>query len=732
MSKILVIILLFTACCETFAQSKFSGKVVEFLNSKEVPIPGVSVYWMQGQNGTFTDSTGNFSLNNSSSLPTYLVISFIGYRNDTISVTSSEPVKIVLKKVIDIKEVEVTARKEALAISTINPMNSEKITQRELMKAACCNLSEAFETNPSVSVSYKDAVTGVKEIQLLGLGGTYVQLLSENTPDMRGLAGIYGLTFIPGPWIESIQLTKGSGSVVNGYESSTGQINVEYKKPHDIEQPRFFLNLFADELGGIEANAILKNELNEKWSTMLMLHGRIMKNEVDRNKDGFMDIPDNNALNIYNRWQFQNNRNLESQIILKFLSDEIEGGQTKESRANPMYKTDVKTRRLEVGGKLGIVFPEKPLKSIGNIFQFTLHDMTSAFGLKNYNANESSVYFQSIYQNTLWKVNHQYKTGITYRYNVLEQRLAGLPVEIEEHIPGIFLEYTYSYLDKFTLIAGMREDLQEKKNLIFTPRLHGKYNFSERFIFRFSGGKSYRRPYLIADHISVLASSRQLEFREKINPEIAWNYGINLTKKFDFLSREFTLSADAYRTEFVNQLIVDTYTDSTKISFYNLNGDSYSNSMQVTLNAELMELLNVRVSYKLDDVRSTFNGSTEQQPLVSRKRALGTVSYSTDSEHWKFDYTIVWEGEKKLQNIYIDSDNNVKDFSPSFTVTNFQVTKVFRKFELYSGVENLFDFRQSDPIINPENPFGNSFDATNIWGPIAGRRIYAGLRFAIK
>jgi outer membrane receptor for ferrienterochelin and colicin len=315
---------------------------------------------------------------------------------------------------------------------------------------------------------------------------------------------------------------------------------------------------------------------------------------------------------------------------------------------------------------------------------------------------------------------------------LLEQDFPGLPEKVEENVPGVFFEYTYNYLDKLTLVTGIREDLHEGTAWVFTPRLHGKYNFTQNFIFRFSGGRSYRKPYLVADHLSILASSRQINIIENIRPERSWNYGINFTKRFDIPGHEITFSTDIYRTEFSDQLIEDAYSDSSKIFFYNLHGQSYSNSVQFTFNIELRENLNLRMAYKKDDVRSTYFGKTEEQPLIPKDRVLGTLSFTTSNEHWKFDYTVAWEGSKKLQNVYFDQGNAGKKYSPSFSVMNFQATKVFRKIELYAGCENILDFRQKNPIIHPENPFGNSFDATNIWGPILGRRAYVGLRWTVK
>lgn len=731
MLKRLILFFLFSLYYQSYSQQLVRGVVMEKTATGEKPIPGSVVYWPEAQSGVLTDSTGTFSIDISKPLPVTLTITCLGYQKDTVVVSSASPLKIILKKSIELREVEVGAKKESIAISTIDPMNVEKITQTELLRAACCNISEAFETNPSVNVDYKDAVTGIKEIQLLGLGGIYVQMLSENSPEMRGLAGIYGLTYIPGPWIESIQLTKGSGSVLNGYESTTGQINVEYKKPANEETPRFFLNLFGEGSGAVESNIHLKKTVNSKWATMLFLHGRYMNKESDRNGDLFMDVPNNKNLNVYNRWKYHSNKKLEGQIDLKYLKDDVSGGQIGDVPSASRYKTTVKTNRFEIGGKLGIVFPESPAKSFGNIFQLTHHDMKSDFGKKNYNAKESSFYYQGIYQNILWSNNQEFKLGVSFRHNQLEQNYPGLLEKEVENIPGVFLEYTYKYFDKITVVAGLREDFQDNKEWVFTPRLHAKYNFTEDLIFRISGGRSYRKPYLIADNLSVLASARSLVFGENIDPERAWNYGANLTKRGFIGEREYSIGFDAYRTEFIDQLIVDTYSDTATISFYNLDGSSYSNSFQVTFNTEVVTGLNFRLGYKLEDVKSTFNGKLEEVPLRSKHRILGTASYSFNNEHWKFDFTAVHEGRKKLQNVFTVNENRNENYSPAFTLMNFQVTKVFKKFELYAGSENLADYTQKNPIIHPENPFGNSFDATNIWGPIEGRRLYIGMRLNI-
>ena len=719
----------------SYAQS-LKGKVVEWDErmKMEMPILGANVYWLHTKTGTTSDSEGNFTIGLPAEFPSTMIVSFVGYSNDTIVVGKNNFQKVLLRKSIELKEVEVAVKQSSTLISTINPVNTEKVTEKELLKAACCNLSESFETNPTVNVAYKDAVTGAKEIQLLGLSGIYSQLLTENIPNMRGIARIYGLTFIPGPWMEGIQVTKGSGSVVNGYESTTGQINVEFKKPDDKKVPRYYLNLFGEENGNAEVNTFFRHVLNSRWSTMLMAHGNYMNNTTDKNGDGFYDAPPSQQINLYNRWQYHSGHNVESQIGARYLYDKRNGGQISGDPGTQLrYSTSIVNERAEFFGKLGFVFPEKPAKSIGNIFQVSYHQLNSQIGLKTYDATEKNLYYEGIYQNIINNTDHQYKTGISFLYDRLDDRYNLNTSMHEQLVPGVFAEYTYSYLEKFKLIAGIREDYQNQYQWFFTPRLHGKYNFTDNFIFRFSAGKSFRIPYAIADNSSVLASSKQLVFKEKIEPEKAWNYGVNFTRRWELDHREGSLSLDLYRTDFINQLVVDQYSDSTSILFYNLKGKSFSNSFQVTLNQDVIENGGIRLAFKMDDVQINYNGVTEQKPLVAKNRALLNLFFSTSNQHWKFDYTVVWEGRKKLARTVSDTEfGNLPQESPDFFVMHIQLTKAFKRIELYGGVENVLDFRQKHPIINAQNPFSNAFDATQVWGPVEGRRIYAGLRFNIK
>ena len=720
----------------SFSQA-LKGRVVEWddVMKMEMPLAGANVYWLNTTTGVNTDADGWFSipLNEHSGR---LVISYVGFVNDTIQINDVSLKKLTLKKSLDLKEVNVEARLGTTTISTLNPLNTEKLNEGEILKAACCNLSEAFETNPTINVSYKDAVTGAKEIQLLGLSGIYSQLLTENIPNMRGIAGIYGLTFIPGPWMESIQITKGTGSVANGFESTTGQINIEFKKPEEKKTPRFYLNLFGEANSNAEINTFYKYGINKHVSTILMAHANYMDRTLDINHDGFHDMPHTRQINLYNRWNYYSGKKTEGQFGVRFVHDERHGGQIhpeNDSDPTKYFISDISNQRVEVFGKLGIVFPEKPYQSIGNIVQVTYHDLRASVGLKDYNALEKTVYYQSIYQSIIGNTDHQYKLGVGYQYDVLDDTYNRVSSYREQQVPGGFGEYTYSYLEKFKLVLGARGDYHTHYGWKFTPRMHGKFNFTDDLILRWSGGSSFRMPYAMADNISVLTNSKQLVYDEKINPEEAWNYGLNLTRRYRIATHEGTVSFDFYRTDFINQLIVDQYTDDTIIHFYNLHGKSSATSFQVTLNQELWEQLNIRLAYKRDDVKATFNGKVEEKPLINKDRALVNIGFETKNRHWRFDYTVVWEGKKRLVNTIADEKyGKPADYSPDFFVMNAQITKVFRRFEIYGGSENILDYRQEHPIINADKPFSNEFDASQVWGPVVGRRLFFGLRLSIS
>lgn len=730
-----IIVLVFAMLYTGIASAqKISGFVYETNDLDTVALPGVNIFWKGTQKGTVSDSKGAFKIDISKESQ-FLVFSFVGYLNDTLELSStSKPIKHIMSKPLELSEVEVASRSKSAFVSRMSVVNAITITSDELQKAACCNLSESFETSASVDVSYADAVTGAKQIELLGLAGIYTQMMSENMPGMRGLAMGFGLSYVPGSWMQSIQVSKGTSTVINGYESISGQINVEFKKPFESE--RFFLNLYQNHMGRSEANFNTRVSVNKNLSTMLLGHVSHKGMRSDENHDGFIDDPRYTQYNLFNRWDY-NSKTVELQFGIKALMEDRKGGQFSFNPKLPRninngYGVELLTNRFETFLKTGYIFQSRPSTSMGIQQQFTYHNLDSYFGLKDYKAKQVSYYANALFQSYINNTNHSYTTGLSFVYDQYDEALNDSTFNRTEIVPGTFFQYTYSDGEKINVIAGLRADHHNYHGLFFTPRLLMRYTINQHTILRASAGKGYRSANVLAENTSLLASSRRIEFKSPPKLENAWNYGLNLSKFIDIGNRELTLNFDLYRTDFINQVIIDRDSDISKILIYNLEGKSYSNSFQVEANYELIKGLDVTAAFRVNDVKMTLDNKLQVKPMVNKFKGLINLSYVTNLKKWQFDFTSQFNGQTRLTSTESFPEIHRRDdVSPAYTIINAQVTKYFRQWNIYLGGENLTNFVQKHPIIAAENPFGNHFDSSMIWGPISGAKIYIGLRYTI-
>ena len=720
----------------SYAQERVSGMVIEETRKGNFkPIPFANVYWLGTQIGTSTDSTGYFELALPNG-PPKLIISYVGYTSDTIEVAQPDKLTIVLKQEKVLNAVEVVYRERSTEISYMNPIKTEKINEAELYKAACCNLSESFETNPSVDVAITDAVTGTRQIQMLGLDGKYSQITREAMPDVRGLSAVQGLTFIPGTWIEGIQLNKGAGSVASGFESVTGQINVELHKPEDTD--RWFINGYANQGGRSELNVNLSHKLNDKVATGLLMHGNIRPIEVNGNGDSFLDFPTGQMVNAINRWKFNNQKGWEGQVGVRVLEEEKRGGQSTKGFGIP-YTLGWNTQRAEAWAKSGYVFPNARYRSAGLQANALVHNYDGYFGNRQYKANQQSLYLNTLYQSIIGTSTHKYRTGMSFQYDLFDESLDSNVYQREEMVPGAFLEYTFTYFTKFSFVAGLRADYHNYYGLFVTPRLHMRYELQEGSVLRLSGGRGQRTANVIAENISLLATSRLWNIAGDaaiqgfgLLPEIAWNGGLNFTQNLRIDYRPAVLSLDFYHTEFEQQTVIDME-DPRQVRVYNLQGRSYSTSLQAQFDYELTRFLNVRLAYRWYDVMTDYSGTLLTKPYVSRHRAFVNLSYETRN-HWQFDYTAQWQGPKRIPSTASNPEQyQVENRSPDLILMNAQVSKTWRdRFAVYIGMENITNVRQPNPVLAEDLPFSPYFDSSLVWGPIFGRMTYVGFRLKSK
>ncbi len=738
--RLIFCILLFIVLPLISFPQEITGVVSGMDNGEVQTLPGVNIYWENARQGTISDGNGAFKIRQKSGQH-MLVFSFVGYETQTIHVQNQDSIAVVLEPNLQIGEVVVVKKDRGTYLSTIDPIHTERIGGAELHKAACCNLAESFVTNPSVDVSYNDAMTGAKQIRLLGLEGIYSQLQTENISNFRGLATNFGLTYIPGPWMESIQVSKGAASVINGYESIAGQINVSFKKPDS--QEKLHLNGFASAEGKTEFNGNGNIRLvDDKLTTGIFLHAENLNNRIDHNHDGFLDHPLTTQFHLYNIWKYNNLRGLMVHGALRGLADIRYGGQTDLIRDIPAslqnaYKTEIKNNLAEAVFKAGYVWPSQHV-ALALLSNFVKHDRTSSYGKTGYDAVENRATFNLVLTLDLdQQARHVLNSGASYFYDAFEETLNTRRMNRRESVPGIFTEYTYKPSEKLTLMTGLRADFHNIQGTFVTPRAHLRYQPDPRFTFRASAGKGFRMANVLAENSYLFSNYRTLEFDESVWEE-AWNYGVSLIQQYSVGERDLQITAEYYRTDFLKQLVTDKETSRDFILLKPLEGKSYANSFQVDVRYPVIENLDVTVAWRMNDVKQTLGGRLLEKPYSSRYKGLITANYTTRLKKWMFDYTVQFNGGGRLpvtepagsaMSAAMIPEN--PEF-PAYTIMNAQITRYFRSWSIYFGGENLTDFIQNHPVLGAEDPFGPGFDATNIWGPVMGRRLYAGVRFTLN
>ena len=730
----------------SFSQEQLTGKIMEKeASGKESPIGMAGIKWLNTNLTATSDQNGDFHIPFPDSMPEKLLVRMIGFANDTVLFKdrSKTFVKILLKTDAQIlNEVKVVGNQAATTHLTTTILNTELLSQKELTLAACCNLSESFERSASVDVNFTDAVSGTKQIQMLGLDGIYTQILYENLPFVRGLSASQGLTYIPGPWVEKILVTKGTGSVLNGYESITGQIQIEMLEPEQAD--RFFLNGYASSENRFELNMHKAKKFKNHMSTVLFAHAsrNDMNGEthLDRNKDGLLDMPLTEQYTVFNRWHYEKEGKVEGQFGVRALMENKTGGQLSDltDTSGNHYGIGINTRQLETFTKNGFLFPSKPWKSIAVMTTERYHKADAFFGIKKFEGEQKSLYVNTIWADIIDNTKHKIKFGTSLVLDRFSESLFDGTTSVSDSIhsnreivPGGYAEYTYNNDSNLSVVAGIRGDYFEDLGLMVNPRLHLKYNTSKESSFRLSGGRGMRTPHIFVENSSVFASSRQIVIAEDLHPEVAWNYGMTFNYSFKPFGKDASFNIDIFRTDFENQVVVDLE-DPDKVQFDNLKGLSYSNSLQTEFSISPLERMDVKVAYKYYDVKTTYSGKLLDKPLVPKDRALFTIDYATDREKWKFSFTAKWFGKSRLPNTSSNAPEfQLPEHSPSYYTLMAQVAKRLKWIELYLGVENLLDYRISNPILDPANPYGTNFDATMIWGPINGRVIYGGFRYRI-
>ena len=696
-------------------------------NQNLIPISDVNVVWEGTNLGVVSDKKGMFSIQIPEKLPAKLIVSLVGYQTFTKIIDKSGFHEIEMIKGVYIEEdVEVRGQVNSTIVTTLNPINSQVLTSCELEKAACCNLSESFSTNTSVDVMPTDAVTGAKKIQMLGLDGKYTKVTLGNSPLIRGLSSSYGFTHVPGSWIESIQIIKGTGSVINGYDALTGQINVEYLK----NSSKFFWNSYINSESKFENNLVISNKKNN-WRNNLFLHYTLFDREMDHNNDNFMDVPKMKNIHLHNNLEY----NSDKYYLLvsgRFMDEQRRGGTLSDFID---FDVSIDNRIFDFESKIGLIQPKQPGRSLSLNISILNHIQRCILGNNNFDATQESFYLNLIRKTYLFNQKNVINYGLSLNLDNFNESFSGKTLQPfyneirQENVSGAFLELSNTE-GKLSTILGLRSDYYNKK-LYFLPRLNLKYSSNDQLSFRFSSGRSLRIPNSIPENISLLSSNRTIEFPYMFLPEVGYNFGGNITYIFKIFGNNAIINLDAYKTIFEDKIIVNLETPGI-LSFENSNLNSNSNNYQIELYYDISKSVKTKFGHKINQVYSNFDGEDKFDPLTPRYRTMYNISYENPSKKWLIDATLNNIGNVRIPNYETDNGNIDSYFSDPYFLLNSQITRKINQWDFYLGSENITNFTQDEPIINSNDPSSDFFDASLIYAPLRSRLFYFGLRFKIK
>ena len=755
-----LILLFFIFYSTSFFSQSVAGKVLEIVNDKEVPLVGANVFLLDKSKGDISDLTGDFLIENIGNAKEYIV-SYVGYMNDTLKI-NNEYSKIILNKNSNLDEINISFKEKTSSVSLLSSTNLLKISSEELLKAACCNLAESFETTPSIDVNFSDAISGRKQINMLGLASPNILISIENIPSIRGALNAYGLTFIPGTWIESIQIAKGSGSVVNGYESISGQINAELRKP--LTDNKFFINSYYNSMERFELNTHYSTKLTEKIDYGLYLHADKKDNRNDHNNDNFGDSPTGQQINILNRFQYTNAiKGLIGFFDINYVGDERVYGEIDYfdpaimpgPSVNDSWGGSADSNIIRSTLKFGYVNPEITYRSLGLQLSYSNVDQGADFGNNFHDTRHTSFYSNLIYNSIIGDTRSKIKTGISFTHDIYDESVNNLntsflDLDRSEKSIGAYFEYNYDDLDKLNLSAGIRYDDHNIIGNFISPRLHVRFQALPKTTIKISAGKAHRIANLFSENQKLFFSSRLINFTSvnsssefssydyfDMNPEVAWNYGVSLIQSFKLFDRDSQFVIDYYITDFENRVIID-WESPSNILFYNLSGRSYAKSFQAQFSYPLSNSFDLLFAYKNTDAITDYISGRLENPLTPSNRFFVNFSYdgplNDKLRKWKFDLTYNHLGKQRIPSTIQNPEIfRLDPFSSKLDLINSQITRVFsNSFEVYLGVENLTNYKQMDGIISNSDPFSQYFDATMIYGPVSGRMSYLGLRYTIK
>lgn len=670
------------------------------------------------QESILSDSLGYFSLSEAN-LNQQIVIDAFGYQLDTFNVVALDS-KYKLSSVTDLETLTVSKKKKGSSIMFAKTIQTENITEKELYKAACCNLAESFETNPAVDASFSDGATGTKTIKLLGLGGKYALLSVENMPRIRGNNLYNGLAAIPGSWVESIQILKGNSSVSNGFEGMSGQINTQLKGLDHAKSIQE-INSYVNSLGRYELNGINQIVHTDKLKSAILWNHSSWANKIDQNNDGFYEMPGSNQQNLLLRTKFSPSNKIHNQINLSYNRSEKNGG-------SDLYKFNLNLNEQNYGlfGKSGIVLND-PGKSIGLQYSYNEYAFNGKIGNKSIDSKSEELYLNLMHQSYINNTNHGIKMGVSYLKEKLNDEVVYDDVDssyyrFSRSIIGAFIEYTGTLSDKDQLTVGLRTDAYGN-DFYLLPRLNYKHSFNNNLVYRLGAGRAIKSNYFLAENYGSMINNRRVYgLGNLIDPEDSYSLFNSVWYKFKIGYREASLLVEHHYQDFNNRYLAHYQDNALVIKQHK---KATNQSFLVQFNYEVFPGFDLKVAYKYNEQKAEDLGFNQNNLwLLPKNRSFINMSYET-RDNWIFNATLNRIGRQFLPPVNL-SDIPVNNEITAFYKLGAQISKTHKRWRAYLGVENALNVRQENVWFGIES---DSPEASISYLPPIGTVIHFGINY---
>jgi outer membrane receptor for ferrienterochelin and colicins len=679
--------------------------------------------------GVLADESGAFRLRDLSPGEYTLLASAQGYTTEErrVSVAAGSPavVRFTLRLTpVSMDPITVTGTMKQTTVSE-SPVKVEVVPAAVLRRSATSNLTEAIGQVNGLYTQIDCGVCYTNNIRINGMEGPYTAVLIDGMPIMSSLASVYGLNGINPSIIERIEIVKGPNSTLYGSEAMAGVINVITKDPRFT--PRLAVDVYGSSHGQTNLDFAVTPSVGAASG---LFSGNVyhMNNFIDENGDGFADVTLERRVSLFGKVDVARALTLTSKFYHEDRAGGVEGFNPALRGSDEVYGESIYTNRFELLGSYRLPVRSNAFRMD---FSYSFHDQDSFYGDTEY-AGRQNIAFANLIWDAQAGSRHDLLFGVTARYQTYDDNTPATLEPDRRFIPGVFAQDEYTVASNLSLLGGARLDHHREHGVIFSPRAAVKWEPFANTTVRLNGGTGFRTVNLFTEDHAALTGAREVVIAEALRPERSYSGTLNLNQIIELGPSPMMIDADLFYTRFTNKIIPDYDRNPNQIVYANLGGYAVSRGISLSLNQNvLFDRFLYTVGVTFQDVYSVEDGERAAELFAPEYRAVWSGSYTMPRSGLVLDYTGTLTGPMRLPEY--DPPFTRPTRSPTYTTHNLQARYPVRGgLEVYGAVNNLFDYTQPSPLIDPANPFGDHFDTAYVYGPLQGRRLILGARYGLS